>query len=294
MSLKDQQLSERLGAAFEIEMTDEVRTRQLSAISGALLERPSEVLSSPSLLTHWRRRLAALVAATAIFAPAAVAVAAEGTLPGDVLYPVKQITEEVRSVVDPMIIATHRIDEADRMHEMGFPLDKLEIVLIKADNAVMKVGDPEMLRSRLADVRERMGMDHAVEEMSESDLQRDRSPITDPHDPDAVTNHDSGDMMRDADTTTGDEGTRMGDTDSTDTRFGTNDYKSPSTSGTDDAETQSSSDSDGESSTGSDTTTATTMMDNTSSTTWDSGSDSSSHDRGDTSHDTGSGDDWSP
>ncbi len=159
----DGQLTARLQGAYRIEMTDDTRHRQLSTISAALKTPPvatSGVAVPVSL--RLRRRLAALVAVATVLSPAAVAVAAETSVPGDALYPVKQITEDLRSVVDPTVAARHRLDEADAMHDRGFSDTDVERVLREADTAIVDAGDPPDLRSRWMEARDRMGMDHPL------------------------------------------------------------------------------------------------------------------------------------
>jgi len=161
-------LTERLRDAYEIEMSETTHSRQISAISAALKEQPTRVPAGAPLGASLRRRFAAVLAAATIFTPVAVAVAAEGTIPGDVLYPVKQVTEEVRSVFDPTIAARHRVEEANEMHQMGFPLVEVQRVLIDADNAITEAGEPVELRMRLIALMSGMGMDDIADGMSET------------------------------------------------------------------------------------------------------------------------------
>jgi len=292
-------LSERLQAAFEVEMSDETRKRHLSVISAALKEQPSRVPTVHPLAAHWRRRFAALVAAATIFTPAAVAVAAEGALPGDTLYSVKQMTEDLRSVIDPTIAARHRIDEADRMHEAGFPIDQLETVLTEADRAITNVGDPDDLRARFVEVRDNINMDY----MTASD-RRDESVST--HTNDTTDMPAGDDRVDDRDAGTIDEMPESpaqmdhsGSLDSQDQDMMSNGGMGPD--GDMDARDRATSDEDTmESDTSTTTvgaTTSTTIAGATSPTTtmWDSGSESwADHDNSYTGNDPDPDSNWSP
>ncbi len=165
MTMDDRQLTERIQDAYRIEMTDDVRRRQLDTITVALTAPPvAPVVPAPATM-RLRRRFAAIVAAVTVLSPAAVAVAAESSLPGDVLYPVKQVTEDIRSMVDPTIAARHRLEEADEMHAAGFPPAVVQDVLSDADEAITIAGDPVDLRTRWMESSARMDVEHAEGEM---------------------------------------------------------------------------------------------------------------------------------
>lgn len=202
MTMDDRQLTERLESAYRIELTDDIRHRQLSAISSALEAPPVVVDAAPPASMRLRRRFAAIVAAITVLSPAAVAVAAEGSLPGDTLYPVKQVTEDLRSMVDPTIAARHRLEEADRMHEAGFPPAIVRDVLSEADDAITVAGDPPDLRIRWMDARDRMDVSHGTDGIAGTPPD-EGGQITPPAQG-GVTGHD-GDRMVD-DTRNGDSG----------------------------------------------------------------------------------------
>ena len=303
MNQDDLHLSERLRAAFEVEMSDETRERQLSAISAALNEEPSRVPAALPLVAHWRRRFAAFIAAATIFTPAAVAVAAEGALPGDMLYPVKQTTEDLRSVIDPTIAAKHRIDEADRMHENGFPVAQLETALTEADRAIADVGDPDDLRARFVEVEDNMGMDH----MTASDW-RDEIVGTPTNDVAGVPEGE-GRNVDDPDDRLFDErpegatlSDRAGDVESHDQDMmpngdmGSDDEMDAGDTGNDATYHEGTNGSDTSTTTlGATTTTTTAGTTSPTSTMWDSGSESwSDPDNGDANNDPGSDGNWSP
>ena len=215
------QLGDRLRAAYRIEMSDQTRQRQLAAISSALKEAPAITHAATPAAARWRTRLAALVAAATVFTPAAVAVAAESSLPGDPLYPVKQVTEDLRAVIDPTIVARHRLDEAERMHDRDRPVTDIVVILDEADRAITDAGDPPDLRDRWMDMTDRMGHDSdTADTPHDQDRRRDTdgdgSATTDgdvPHDPmtdDPMTDqtpgtsHDQPPMTDDGDMMDGD------------------------------------------------------------------------------------------
>jgi hypothetical protein len=168
-------LADRLRGAFEIEMSETTRTRQISAISTALKDRPTQVPATLPIGASLRRRFAAVVAAVTILTPVAAAVAAESSIPGDVLYPIKQVSEDVRSVFDPSIQARHRLDEASEMHQTGFPLVEVQRVLTDADNAIAEAGEPAELRIRLTAMMSAIGIDAMGDARTET--RRDAVPL---------------------------------------------------------------------------------------------------------------------
>ena len=206
MTTDDRHLTERLQDAYRIEMTDDVHRRQLDTITAALTAPPVVPVAPAPAALRLRRRFAAIVAAVTVLSPAAVAVAAESSLPGDTLYPVKQVTEEIRSMVDPTVTARHRLEEADQMHAAGFPTAVVQDVLSDADEAITIAGDPVDLRARWMDTSTRMDVDHRDGEMAVTPRVDDVAPpVTDPSTspmPGATSGHDddrmAGDTPRDS------------------------------------------------------------------------------------------------
>lgn len=124
------ELEDRLRARYAIDdVPDATRTRHLAAIDAALAPRG----------TALRRRVAAAAAIGIAFTPVGVAVAAEGAVPGDLLYPVKRAVEPVRSVWDDDVAAEHRVKELDVLagDESATP----EILVDAADEADRAVAD---------------------------------------------------------------------------------------------------------------------------------------------------------
>ncbi len=205
MTTDDRHLTERLQDAYRIEMTDDVHRRQLDTITAALTAPPVVPVAPAPTALRLRRRFAAIVAAVTVLSPAAVAVAAESSLPGDTLYPVKLVTEEIRSMVDPTVTARHRLEEADQMHAAGFPTAVVQDVLSDADEAITIAGDPVDLRARWMDASARMDVEHRDGEMAVTPRVDDVAPpVTDPatSPTPGATSHDddrmAGDTPRDS------------------------------------------------------------------------------------------------
>ena len=121
-------------SALKIEMDPATLDRQLAATSAALKE---PLLPAPRHLRR-RMRLAPVLASLVIFAVpvTGVAVAAESAIPGEILFPVKQVTEQVRAWFDPGVRADHRLDELETVLDRGGPPDEVASLLSAADQAV--------------------------------------------------------------------------------------------------------------------------------------------------------------
>ncbi len=150
--MNDEQLTQRMRAASEaIEMPDVAQARHLEAISAALTAAGSAsdgaVVTLSSAGTARRRRLVASVVAAAMIAPAGLAAASEGSVPGDALYPVKQISERVLVLFDSDVIARHRIEEIEALETAGrFDPELYE----GAQEALAELGEDHPLWERLA------------------------------------------------------------------------------------------------------------------------------------------------
>lgn len=95
---------------IRVDVAPEVRERQLGTITRAL-----RVARAPR-----RRRFRLLALATAIvLALPVIALGAEDSVPGDLLYPVKRIIEPLVSVFDHDVSADHRVEEAELLFERG-------------------------------------------------------------------------------------------------------------------------------------------------------------------------------
>lgn len=105
-------LGRRLRALVAHDVPAETRARHLAAIDERLLPAAAPA-GGPQDARPRRRRarrwVAGLAAATAVLTPGAVA--AQNTVPGDVLYPLKQATEQVQLLVSPGAAARNRVAE---------------------------------------------------------------------------------------------------------------------------------------------------------------------------------------
>jgi hypothetical protein len=152
MSRRSNHRLERL-RAYEVDVDETVARRHLDAIHAALAEAPDPAAVPLAVASSPRRRLrqraaAALAGLVLAGAPVGAAVAAEGTVPGDLLYPVKQVTERLRSVVDHDIVAQHRIDEFETLLDRGADEATLARQMTRARLALDDLGDNEELQLR--------------------------------------------------------------------------------------------------------------------------------------------------
>ena len=141
-------------AAFRIVISDDTRERQLAVIADAV-RNPPPVRTSKRL--GFRRRWAVAIASlTAVVAPVGTAVAAEGALPGEVLYPVKQVSEQVRAIFDDDLVATHRVEELERLLDVGADPALVAETSARAESEVASLDDPGELGPRLVRAQERV------------------------------------------------------------------------------------------------------------------------------------------
>lgn len=146
--------------ALHMDVEPDVEERQINAMLRELREAPATPVVAPRLRRSRRRAVVTLAAAIALVVPAA-ALAAEDAVPGDVLYPVKQSTEWVRSLVDPAVPREHRVDELEIVIGRGAPI---EVIRDRFDASIDAVEgqDPELIRrveSARQTIRDRYGVD---------------------------------------------------------------------------------------------------------------------------------------
>jgi hypothetical protein len=91
------------------------------------------------------------------FGTASLGLAAEGSLPGETLYPVKQVTETVRSWFDDDVIADHRLDELEITVERKAGDSVIADRLRDARNAVGDLPPDHQYRTRLAELEGGVG-----------------------------------------------------------------------------------------------------------------------------------------
>lgn len=142
-----QSLGNRLRETIWVPMSDDAKASHLAAIEAALEAAP---VRPPTV----RRRLVTIaVAAALLILPAGIAVAAEGTLPGDVLYPIKRVTETMRAWIDSDVAAEHRVEELEELVERDAPVAAIEEQLERARIEVDRLSADHELRPRLADAQ---------------------------------------------------------------------------------------------------------------------------------------------
>ena len=138
-------LDDRLRRATWRPMGEEVRSRHQESIAAAV----AAGSATPVVSHRPRRRLSTvLVTAALVVLPTGIALAAESSVPGDVLYSVKKVTEKIRAVVDEDVVAEHRIEELKKLVAADAPTeviaDQIDRVVVEID----RLGDDHQLGSR--------------------------------------------------------------------------------------------------------------------------------------------------
>ena len=157
---------DRLSSAYRIEVDPETKERHVAAVSTAIRTAPPTPVPAGFGL---RRRVAAAVAAVAIVAPAGMALAAENAVPGDFLYPVKEVTERVRSFVDQDIRATHRVEEVERLMFLRAPGHAVARAVERAESATEQLPESGELRLRLELARAQLQMQDEQRRLTDGD-----------------------------------------------------------------------------------------------------------------------------
>ncbi len=127
-------LEDRLRDATWTPMSEGSRAAHMDAIESAL----DASTPTPPPRAYVRRRLAIATMAAALFVlPTGMAFAAESSVPGDALFPVKKLTETVRSWVDSDVVAEHRVDELAELLSRDAPradiIDQLDRARVEVD-----------------------------------------------------------------------------------------------------------------------------------------------------------------
>ena len=130
-------------------LSDETQASHLAAIDAALEAR--NVVPIKESRFSPMRWVAAAVILVGIGAPSAV-VASAGSLPGDLLYPIKQISEPILIRFDAEVVARHRIDEVVKLRARDLPAAD---VLREAEDAVGRLPLDSPLRDELARLGDR-------------------------------------------------------------------------------------------------------------------------------------------
>lgn len=149
-TMKRQQLTETLEGLTRFRISEEARATHIDAISEAIIAAPlGAAAGRTSWLTPLRRRITGLLVATMTLGPAGVAFAAQGSLPGDSLYPAKRVAEHVQAVFDPSLPARHRLDEASELLARGAGSAEVAQALQEAVGAVAIAPDDGSLSAAL-------------------------------------------------------------------------------------------------------------------------------------------------
>ncbi len=153
MSGLDKQTTDRMRRAVEVEIDDQTKRAHLASISDALSDHPPTDLaavSRPSKTLWWRMRVRTLIAAMVVVLPVGTAIAAENTVPGDLLYSVKLAAEPIRSVFDSDVAARHRVAELEHLMDHPNRTDMLPSAVSSAEQAVTDLPIDHPLRDQLA------------------------------------------------------------------------------------------------------------------------------------------------
>ena len=141
-------------AAYRTEIAEGVRERHLAQMGEALRAAPTT--AAPTRLGFRRRFATALATLTIVVVPVGAAVAAESSVPGEGLYPVKRVTESVRGWVDHDLIATHRVEELEVLLDRDADDDIIAETADRATIAVAELDDPGELGPRLEQAQKRI------------------------------------------------------------------------------------------------------------------------------------------
>lgn len=152
--MADPDAPDRLSAAYGVEVDQGTKNRHIAETIAAIRTVPPAPVPTGFAL---RRRVAGAAAVVlAVVAPVGMAVAAEDAVPGDFLYPMKQVTERVRGVVDNDIAATHRVEEAERLVVRGASVLEITRAVERAEAATSDLVEDGTLGPRLETIRERL------------------------------------------------------------------------------------------------------------------------------------------
>ena len=138
--------SQRLRQATWRPLSEESRLDHLSSIESAVDAEAARVLA-PAY--HRRRFPVMALAAALVILPTGIAFAAENAIPGDVLYPIKRVTESVRSWVDDDVVAEHRVEELERLVAADAPDDVISDQIDRATREVNRLDGDSALESRI-------------------------------------------------------------------------------------------------------------------------------------------------
>lgn len=154
--------NDRLRSAMWRPIEDETKADHQRSIADEL----SKVVAPKRGLRVTARTAFATMTVGAVMLGGAV-LAAEGSLPGEVLYPVKQLTENVRSVFDDDLVAEHRVEELDELVRRDRPTTEIDEQLVEAQVEVDRLHSDSPIREDLAGLRHDIA---ATRDIPETDL----------------------------------------------------------------------------------------------------------------------------
>lgn len=141
--------SDPLKEAMWRPMSVDKATLHRDAIGAAV----AEAGRSPRRSIRTRRRFSTIAVIAALLAlPAGVAVAADEALPGDALYPVKRVTETVRSWIDRDIVAEHRVEELEASLASDVAPERVAELVDRAVAEVDRLDPDHPLQERLSEL----------------------------------------------------------------------------------------------------------------------------------------------
>lgn len=141
-------LSTKLSSLTRRPVSPEARELHLASIDSAIREAS---VAPQRGAGRGRKRAATLVMVAALAGlPAGVAFAAEGALPGDALYPVKRVTETLRSFVDSDLVAENRVEELEVLIASDSSDHRIPDHVDRARDEVARLDPDHQLHPRLA------------------------------------------------------------------------------------------------------------------------------------------------
>lgn len=237
--MANQDALERLSAAYRTEVEEGTKERHLAEMSTAIRTAPPVPVPTGFAL---RRRIAGAAAAVVVVvAPVGMAVAAEDAVPGEFLYPLKQVTERVRAFVDDDIAATHRVEEAEHLVIRGAPIVEITSAVKRAEAATSRLIEDRLLGPRLESIREHLRQQDEVEsgaKESEESLQsgREDTPDRDPGNVDPSGEQNTSGEGSASTSVPGSSGSGDGDGERSQDGNGANNQSSPPPNGNSDTE----------------------------------------------------------
>lgn len=126
---------------LRIEISERDRRIHHAAISEEIKATPRRPVRSRA----WSKRVTAAVVALAVSLPVA-AIASEDSVPGDLLYPIKQAVEPLWTIVDPQVGARHRIEELEVLVDTSAEIEIVDTLIGRAQDALTDLVAPDLDR----------------------------------------------------------------------------------------------------------------------------------------------------